>query len=166
MKRMRTLAVGATAVTTVLLAAPAAIGGVPPEITVSPTSGPIGTVVTVSGTNCDNGVVEVSMVDFDSEAEVVVLEAVQTSDGLWSDSFAVPDIDPAGDWHIWAFCWLGGETTPVNYDLVPVHVLEDGTVVTPPETPVDPAAPPVIEPGVAPVAAPATPVPGDPSYTG
>jgi hypothetical protein len=162
MKRTRMLAVGATALTTVLLAAPAAIGGIPPEISVDPTSGPIGTVVTVSGTNCDSGIVEVSMVDLESDASVVVLEAVETSEGLWSDSFAVPDIDPAGDWHIWANCFLGGETTPVYYDLVPFDVLEDGTVVTPP----DPADPPVVEPSVSPVAAPAVAVAGDPDYTG
>lgn len=166
MQRTRVVALAATALTATLLAAPAAYGGAPPTISAAPTSGPIGTMVTVAGTGCWGGVAEVIFGDLGADEWYTLVDAVPAVDGDWSSQFPVPDVDPDGDWSVSAICWYPSpEQTPYDYDLVPFDVLADGTVLPtePPADPADPAPAPAGEPAAAPAAAP---VPGRPSYAG
>lgn len=203
MKRKRlTAAMGLGVVTAALLTAtPAGATEAPSRIIeVEPTSGPVGTTVTVSGDDCGG------------EAYIGLFKGTGWKDGLlltggtaepenraWSGEIVVPDhvlfdqnqmVEPGEDYFVGAAC--------VPYNHRPGDVREGLTVedladafkffktthdlkldlypykpvdfeVTEAEAPVSPTepgeeeAPPVVSPGEA---APATPIPGAPDYTG
>jgi len=141
------------ALATTLVAAPA--GAQQPEpapeslpLDITPTSGPGGTVITASGTDCArqqafNAFVQVYLAQGD---QVVNSSVHDVSDnGTWSQQIQVPgDADPAATYSVFATCFvdLGDDTDRVaEYEAVPFAVS-------------------------GPAAAPASPVPGDPTFTG
>jgi hypothetical protein len=143
-----------------------------PELTIaiSPTSGPIGTVIQVSGSGCLDGGVIVALLGVDpATGETTVVDALvveRAEDGTWSAELIVfdkmfrlagpvqVDVVP-GDYTVQASCDLD-VTEPLSFVVT-------GGGTAPPRT-----DPPVIPPfvPVTPVAQPATAVPGDPDYTG
>jgi hypothetical protein len=129
---------------------------------ITPTSGPAGTAITVSGDDCApeqefNAFVQVYFAN-----ETDVLDAVETEiggDGSWSTQISVPDgTDPAGTYAVFATCFVdNGEDVEVNAEYEEVAFDVTGDVVVPP----------TLEPTPAPApAAPAAPVPGNPTFTG
>lgn len=72
-----------------------------PSITISPTSGEVGTTITVNGTGFDDGETDIYITYDDTNMET---DITADSDGSWSETFAAPasctgdhDIDAAGD---------------------------------------------------------------------
>jgi hypothetical protein len=165
--------IGAAAV---LVAAPAGAqepGELP--LTVEPTSGGVGTVITVSGADCSSpnpdDAPEVDFVLADEEfifgpGEGVVADddVVQAEDdGTWSGQLTVPgDADPDATWFVSALCFASPEAEGVlaTYELVEFDVTGPPTTPTtqPPTT--LPTAPPPPE------APPAVPVVEEPIFTG
>lgn len=185
MRKSRVAAVAVGVVASVLLAgAPAgAQEGEPPELplTVTPTSGPAGTVVTVSGGDCvaeDETFVEFALLTVDNESpegpELVLVareDAVPAEDGSWSGELTVPEgVDPDAVYYVSAVCGVEiGEEEAEGiawYDYIEFDVT-GGQPTTPPPT-VDPGVlPPVTPPvAVAPTAAPAVAVVAQPTFTG
>lgn len=126
----------------------------PLPISVTPASGPAGTVTTVSGTGCVGGAVEAGLID--PELGTGVIDASTHGDDLgnWSVELQVPtDAQPGDVFVVEGECIMeGGPTyTPAEFTVPPMTV--------------DPIADPVV-PAVQPQAQPATPVVADPSYTG
>lgn len=178
MKTKRMAALAVAGVTTSLLAAAPAGAGVSPipglELEVTPTSGPGGTVVTVSGSDCvvDDvpGEVEFGLADFGNFTPVVFDVAVPDVDGNWTGQFTVPPgTDPEGTYAVGAECVIEvdeGEFEPiVEYFPVEFDVTGDGPTPTtaPPAT-----TPPTTGPGTpeVPTPPPATPVVRPPDQTG
>ena len=156
--------------TAALVAAPASAQEGPfAPISLNPTSGPPGTVITVSGEGCGEpgfpGSVEAY---FGNEEELLAQGSGDAaSDGTWSVQVTVPDaLDPAPLYLVTATCFVDSGDGPqpdLDYDIVEFDVT-DGTVtppVTPPTTPTTPTTP-----ATPPVAPAATPVPGDPNHAG
>jgi len=166
--------IGAAAV---LVAAPA--GAQEPEelpLTVEPTSGGVGTVITVSGEGCTSpnpdDAPEVDFVLGDEElffgpgdgivADEDVVQA--EDDGTWSGQLTVPgDADPDATWFVTAACFASPEAEGVLalYELVEFDVTGPPTTTptTPPPTTPTTAPPP-------PEAPPAVPVVEEPIFTG
>jgi hypothetical protein len=150
-----TAGVGAAAV---LVAAPAGAQELLP-ITVEPTTGPIGTEVTVSGEGCLNedgpGEVDVQLF-FEDEEEPAVFPADEVlEDGSWSLVLASTEEDPPGIYTFTATCFVpGGEEVIADYDFVEFEL------TAPPEPPTTPTTPPT------PTAPPAVPVVEEPDFTG
>ena len=150
---------------------------------VSPTSGPAGTTITVSGGSCattDEGLEPVAVAfvflwDGELNDEDILNGELATpeADGSWTTSFTFPDgHDPEATYLVSGFC-VGEAADPANNVLLADYDAYDfdltgppptePPVVTPPDLP--PAAP--VEPSDSPAPAPvATPVPGDPNVTG
>lgn len=160
---------------TVLVAAPAGAQELLP-ITVDPTSGGAGTVITVSGAECtsenpeDAPEVDFILADeefFFGEGEGLVADEnlVQAADdGTWSGELTVPaGLDPDLSWFVSALCFSGpGEDAEVlaDYDLVEFDVT--GPPTTTPTTPPSTTPPPTTPPE----APPAAPVTEEPDFTG
>jgi hypothetical protein len=151
-------------------------------LTVDPTSGPPGTVISVSGDGCateDPALIPVAfgfmfrLDDELTEDDFLAAGDVEASpDGTWATSLTVPDgFDPEGIYAVGAVCAGIAETPeddqllvdyePVEFDLTGPPPTEP-PVVTPPDLPpVVPVAP------AAPAAAPvATAVQARPSFAG
>jgi hypothetical protein len=187
--RMRiSLAAGGAAAALVLAGLPAGAQAPPPTLDVDPTSGPIGTTITVSGTGClfggDLGTADVALVDtsvFDTEAVFPVdfASVVANDDGTWTVQLVVPasisptpdiviDVVPGEDYVVAAACSIGDPAEGGDefvYESVPFDVTGETVPTTPPTDPGTLPEAPVTVP-VSPQAQPATPVVGDPSYTG
>ena len=140
-----------------LVAAPASAQEQAPELpplTITPTSGPGGTVITASGADCArqqafNAFIQVYFADEDEILNAA--EGAISDNGTWSQPIQVPgDADPAATYMVFATCFVdsGQGTDPVaEYEDAPFVV--SGAVVAPGQQ-----------------AAPASPVPGDPTFTG
>jgi hypothetical protein len=123
-------------------------------LSITPTTGPAGTAVTAGGAGCApqqafNAFIQVYFAD-----QIDVLNAAEgeiSDNGTWSLEVTVPaGTDPAGTYSVFATCFVNnGEDVEVaaEYEAAPFDVTGD-----------------VITPG--PQAAPAAPVPGDPTFTG
>jgi hypothetical protein len=116
----------------------------------TPSSGRAGTVITASGDDCApaqafNAFIQVYFADASDILDAVASEIADS--GSWSVQIEVPaGTDPAGTYEVFATCFVNnGESTDVaaEYEGVPFDVTGD---VVP--------------------AAPAVPVPGDPTFTG
>lgn len=154
-------------------------------IAVDPTSGPIGTTISVSGTDCTGDTVEfallagTSLEDFTHIVDAWTTEPAE--DGSWSDELLVYEtmfsalddtevpVVPGADYFVIAGCAFypddDDEAPPdeiIFSEAVDFEITGDGTA---PPRPEPPAAPSLIDPPGAP-ARPATPVSGDPDYTG
>lgn len=150
-------------------------------LSVDPTSGPVGTTVNVSGSDCPNAEVEWALLAgtglHDAHAIVDVWGSPTGEDGTWSGElfvydtmFELPD-DPEGDlvevdtvpgadYFVVAFC-ITDDGSFIESDVVPFDITAGGTTKPRTDTP---EVPDVID--VTPQAQPATPVVGDPTYTG
>src|SRR5262245_24895580 len=153
LRRAALAAATGLALATTLVVAPAGAQQPEPEpeslpLDLTPTSGPGGTVITASGADCApqqafNAFVQVYFAQGD---QVVNSNVHEVSDiGTWSQHIQVPsDVDPAGTYSVFATCFVDlGEDTgrAAEYEAVPFAVS-------------------------GPAAAPASPVPGDPTFTG
>jgi hypothetical protein len=128
---------------------------------VTPTSGSVGSRVTVSGQGCVNdtgigtGLVSVLLFGQGDQKQFTVEDVLD--DGSWSTVITLPEGLAAGPHLLTAICAFpaGGEVdyTPVDFEVI------DATA-TPPTTTTT-----VVGPGPQP-ASPATPVPGEPTFTG
>ncbi|HEY8543428.1 MAG TPA: hypothetical protein VIL36_00205 [Acidimicrobiales bacterium] len=181
MSRKRIVALGVGMVAVGMAAAPAAAGD---GFTVSPTSGPPGTVITVSGTGCfQDGYPDrsVTVVFTDGSSGATAFTEPDDS-GAWSTQLTVPDTaDPDATYEVTASCWgsILGDNGHVIIDYGPVafDVTGGGTPPTtappttqPPTTPEEPEEPGPSTPeepeAEVPTPAPATPVVDTPNYTG
>jgi hypothetical protein len=170
MRRAAITAIAATAA----VATSALIAGVPAgaqegelPLSVSPTSGSAGTLVTISGAGCVTeagpGDVEVYLFNEGEEEPAVVIDGiVPDAEGNWQTQGPVLPTDPIGIHPISATCFESPESDVVvaDYEFVDFEVTAPPTT-TPPTT-APPSQPPVEEPE----AAPATPVPAHPTFTG
>jgi hypothetical protein len=176
MKRMRIPAVAAAGV----VASLALVGPVSaqegPGLVVDPTSGPGGTVITVSGADCVDGEgnpgdvwLELYDVDAPDQAMVAGDSATADASGAWNGQLEVSTLlQPGTPYAVYAECSYGeGEDDWFPYVEVPFEVT--GTV-TPPTTEPPVTTAPTTEPPAATPApatpAPATPVTQEPGYNG
>lgn len=172
MRHKGVFALASAAIGVAVLAAPA--GAQEPELplTVEPMSGPMGTQITVSGSDCTSddplAAPEVAFILADEEfffgeAEGLVADddLVQAEDdGTWSGQLTVPaDVDPDLSWFVSALCFAGPEAEEplAIYEIVEFDVT--GPPTTPPTTPPPTTPPP-------PEAPPAVPVVEEPIFTG
>lgn len=153
------------------------------SISVTPTSGPIGTTVAVSGTDCAGDEVEFALLagtGIDDVTAIVDAWSMEPADdGSWSGELLVYDtmipatgddaeidVVPGGDYFVAAACVFYPTDAPeapspdeiIFSDTVGFDITGDGTAPRsdpPPATEIVPAQ-----------AQPATPVAGNPSYTG
>lgn len=151
LRRAALAAATGLALATTLVAAPAGAQQPAPEplaLDITPTSGPGGTVITASGADCArqqafNAFVQV----YFAQGDRVVNSSVHdvSDNGTWSQQIQVPgDADPAATYSVFATCFvdLGDDTDrAAEYEAVPFALS-------------------------GPAAAPASPVPGDPTFTG
>jgi hypothetical protein len=131
---------------------------------ITPTSGPAGTSITVSGDDCGGEQAFNAFVQVYFANETDVLNAVETEiaeTGSWSTQIQVPaGTDPAGTYSVFATCFVdNGEDVEVNLEYEEVAFDVTGDVVTPSQPAPTPAPAPT-------AAAPAAPVPGDPTFSG
>jgi hypothetical protein len=163
--RIATAAAAGVAVVALLGASPAGAQEFLP-IEVSPTSGPAGTVVTVSGDGCiaegTPGVVDVVLFFEAAEDPVLVFSTTPeevAADGSWSTGFIAEATDPPGLYDVTATCFTDAE----GADIVAEYDFATFELTAPTPTP-GPTTPPTVP--VTPQAPPATPVTGDPDFTG
>ncbi|HET6953417.1 MAG TPA: hypothetical protein VFI47_23770 [Acidimicrobiales bacterium] len=189
MRKFRRAAVAATAG----VVASALMAGVPagaqegdplPQLTVTPTSGPVGTQVTVGGAGCepedDEGIpepdVEFGLMEFDFDTFeappkfFAITPASLDGEGDWSGTLVVPEgVDPDKDYWVVAICYPndpGSDGEQVSdFEFVAFDVTGTPTTPTTPTTPA-PATTPGDPTPAAPTAAPATPVVAQPTFTG
>jgi hypothetical protein len=152
-------------------------------LTVDPTSGPAGTVITVGGEQCggvddglDNSAV-MALLTPDPEDPlsppfiVEIGEVAAGEDGSWTGEITVPEgVDPDAPHFVTALCLaaIPGEEEPevvAEYDFVEFDVTGEEPTTPPPtvEPPVDVPPPPEPE---TPTAPPAVPVVAPPDFTG
>jgi len=178
MKRTRAALLAATGLATsaVLFAGP--VGAQEPPaltLTITPTSGPAGTRIIASGTGCvgpDGEPTFTSAVLFKVSTDEPLTgdeDHVNDPGGSWSlDLGLVPEgLDPGTDYAVTGWCTThspdpGEENTVGFYDDVAFEV----TTAAAPTNPSTPTTPGGGSSATVPAAAPATPVPGDPGYTG
>jgi hypothetical protein len=161
---------------TLLVATPAGAQEEELALNVDPTSGPVGTVIDVSGAGCtsenpdDAPEVDFILADeefFFGEGEGLVADenlVEAEDDGTWSGQLTVPaDVDPDLSWFVSALCFAGPEAEEplAVYEIVEFDVT--GPPTTPPTTPTT-MQPPTTPP--APEAPPAAPVVEEPVFTG
>jgi hypothetical protein len=129
-------------------------------ISVTPTSGPIGTVFTASGAGCITesgpGDLEAYLWYADETDPRLVWSGTVASDGTWTASVQSEPTDPTGTYTVSATCFVSPESADivVDYDFVEFEL----TAAPAPEAPAEPAAEPA--------AAPATAVSARPSFVG
>jgi hypothetical protein len=168
--RRAAIAATAAAVATAFMSV-APVGAQEPflPISVTPSSGGAGTVVTVSGEDCDDdagSTAEVFIFLFSSESDEPIDEFFTTveEDGTWSYELVVEATDPPGVYDLTATCVLSSaETDPtfIEYDFASFEV----TGTTPPTTPPT-STPEAPAPTVTPQAAPAVAVAAQPTFAG
>jgi hypothetical protein len=130
-------------------------------ISVTPTSGPIGTVFTASGAGCISeagpGDLEAYLWYGDGTEPILVWSGTVADDGTWTASVQSEPTDPPGTYTVSATCFASPESADIvaDYDFVDFEL----TATPAPDAPAAPSAEPT-------AAAPATAVPGRPSYTG
>ena len=128
-------------------------------ISVSPTSGPAGTTVTISGDGClYEGPGDLEAYLFTGDGTLLdVWSGTVAQDGSWSASIVPEATDAPGIYTLSATCYVSPESDQivVDYDFVDFELTGAA-----PEAPVTPEAP---APAVAPAA---TAVRAAPSYTG
>jgi hypothetical protein len=152
-------------------------------VSVDPTSGPIGTTVSVSGTDCAGDTVDFALLAGTGLEDITaVVDSWSTEpaeDGTWSgellvyDTMALPtdelvDVVPGGDYFVAAACAFYPSDAPdapspdhlIFSEPVDFDITGDGTA---PRT--DPPPPTAIT-DIQTQAQPATPVVADPDYTG
>jgi hypothetical protein len=171
MRHKGVFALASAAIGVAVFAAPAGAQEDPLPMTVEPTSGGVGTVITVSGADCTSEDPEAAPeVDFlladeaffftENEGVVAAEDLVQAeSDGTWSGQLTVPgDVDPDAVWFVSALCFAGpdAEEPLAVYDLFAFDIT--GPPTTPPTTPPTVPTPPE--------APPAAPVVEEPIFTG
>ena len=129
---------------------------------ITPTSGPAGTSITVSGDDCGgeqafNAFVQVYFADQTQVLDAVETEIAET--GSWSTQIQVPaGTDPAGIYAVFATCFVdNGEDVDVDLQYEEVAFDVTGDAVTPSQPAPTPAPT---------AAAPAAAVPGDPTFSG
>jgi hypothetical protein len=164
-KRVAAAATAGVAVAALLTGTPAGAQELLP-IDVSPTSGPPGTLITVSGEECIGeggpGVVDVS-VFFDDEEDPAFGFSTEpgevADDGTWSIAFIFEDTDPPGLYDVTATCFVDAESEEVivDYDFVTVELTKP---------PAPPTTQPPTTPPTTPPAPPAAPVVEEPTFTG
>ncbi len=155
------------------------------SLAVDPTSGPIGTTVSVSGTDCTGDVVEFALLAGTGYADTTaIVDAWSTEpaqDGAWSGELVVydsmflmpdgeeeADVVPGGDYFVAAACLHYPDDVPeaptpdeiTLSEAVDFDITGDGTA-RPSDRP-----PATVITNVVPAAQSATPVAGDPDYTG
>ena len=180
MKRMRIPVVAAAGVVASLaLVGPvSAQGG--PDLVVDPTSGPGGTVITVSGADCVDGDgipgdVWFELYDVDAPNQDMVAGSSTAADatGAWSGQLEVSTLlQPGTPYAVYAECSYGeGEDDWFSYVEAPFEVTGSTTpptteppVTTPPTTEPPATTPPTTAPAATPAAA--TPVTQEPGYNG
>jgi hypothetical protein len=156
-----TVAVAATA----LVAAPVAAQEEEPPllpISVTPSSGPPGTVFTFAGEECigEEGPGEVLITVFFTDNEVVDEFALTPeADGSWAVDFdtGVPEPLPPGVYNVTATCFASAESEKV----IAEYAFADFELTAPPKP--EPPKPPAPEPEPA---QPAAPVVEEPDFTG
>lgn len=117
-----------------------AIGEYPGTAAIDPASGPPGTVVAISGTECWGGRVQAAFGDGDEfDYVVTVTDLTLAEDRTFTGSFTIPDVAPGS--YVFA-----PECPGSAFEFLPFTVL--ASAVTPPAAP------------------PAVPVPGTPTFTG
>jgi hypothetical protein len=166
-KRMSAALIVGAAAGALLVAAPAGAGA--PQLEVTPTSGPVGTTITVSGNLCGDGLAEFTLyMDVDGDEPLVIAQDDLDApmDGTWSGELVVPatatlpggdtvDILPGDGYSIGATCTFSEQ--PVKYDDVDFEV-------TGSPTPTPSTTPPTTAPTSTPP--PATPITDEPPFTG
>lgn len=180
MSKKRMAAFGAVGVGVLALVAPPASAG--DGFTVTPTSGPVGTVISISGTGCyDEGLPDRTVSMYLTNGLTGQTNLVTPDDnGAWSGHITVSGgLDPDLDYYVAASCWgeiLGDngqviqEYGPVDFDVTgdgPVPTTPTTQPPTEPTTPTEPTVPgePPAEPEV-PTPPPATPIVDEPDFTG
>ena len=153
--------IGAAAV---LVAAPAGAQELLP-ITVEPTTGPVGTEVTVSGEDCLNeagpGEVEVYLFFEDEEEPAVFPVDEVMEDGSWSLVLLSTEEDPLGHYSFTATCFVpGSDDVIADYDFADFELTGPPTTTPTTPTPTTPTTP------TPPEAPPAAPVTEEPDFTG
>jgi hypothetical protein len=126
----------------------------------------------------DVAFVDTSVFDSDAIFPLAVTSLTAGEDGTWTAQLVVPasvspdegiviDVVPGEDYVVAAACSFGtSETGPeIVYESVPFDVTGETVPTTPPTDPGSLPEAPVTVP-VSPQAQPATPVVGDPDYTG
>jgi hypothetical protein len=148
-----------------LFAAPVAAQEEPPllPISVTPPSGPPGTVFTFSGEDCisEEGPGEVLITVFFTDNEVVDEFALTAdADGSWAADFdtGVPEPLPPGVYTVTGTCFV----SPESEDVIADYDFADFELTAPPK-PTEPPKPPAPEPEPA---KPAAPVVARPTFTG
>jgi hypothetical protein len=136
-------------------------------ISVTPSSGSEGTLVTVSGSDClsESGPGDVELyVWYEDEEEPDVFGIVPDEVGAWSIEYTIESTatNPVGLYEISATCFESPDSEVViaDYDFATFEVTAPPVTTPPPTEP--PAQPPVDQPE----APPATPVPAQPTFTG
>jgi len=125
--------------------------GVVPSVQITPTSGPSGTTITVTGVDCLDEVedteVFVSLFTPDGSSRLDDVTVNAAVDGSWSAEVTVPATPIIyGDWHVGAICETAS-STPVElfeYDSADFTVPAPTTTTTTP-----PTTPPATEPPAA-----------------
>jgi|SoiMethySBSTD1v2_1073268.scaffolds.fasta_scaffold02617_14 hypothetical protein len=157
--RRALVALAGGVVATALAAGAVPVGAQEPllPISVTPGSGPAGTVATVSGTGClgsaGAGDIEVYLFDGSSDAPVDVFVGTVAADGSWSFGLQFEATDALGVYDFSATCFDSpSPEAPIvaDYDFASFEL-----------TAADPAPAPET-----PVAAPAAPVRAEPDFTG
>lgn len=187
MNRMRTSAVLAAGVvaSAVLVGGPVAAqdDGPTPELTVNPTSGPIGTTIDVSGTECFGTDVWFLLGNNADGYVVTDGDSVPDAEGAWGGQLEVPAtyanedgvdvaVVPGTNYVVTAQCLTDGEVKDVLYEEIPFEVTGTTPPTTPPTTapPVTTAPPATTPTTTAPVTttppAAAQPVTQAPAYRG
>ena len=189
-KHMAVLAAAGAGV--LALAAPPAGAGSDPTPSLSwsatPTSGPAGTEVTVTGEGCSapdhSGVAEINLGDYTAQSQggtflVATVAITAGGDGSWVGTLTVPQgVDPSHSFVVGGECHLvlAGQQPEHygDYEGIPFDVTGGGTPTTappatpPPTGPTVPGepTPEVPEDPEAPTPPPATPIVAPPDHTG
>jgi hypothetical protein len=156
----RALRVAASAFAlTVCALAPAANAnaiGLPTSFTMSPSSGPVGTTVNVSGTGC-TGLLSKSVAIKASTVPLTAFPLSVASNGSWHGSFAIPSTTPAAPVAVGVTCVSDGlslayapQTFTVTGAIVPPTALPAVTLPTVPTLPTLPPTTLPTLPGVTP----------------
>jgi hypothetical protein len=120
--------------------------GLPSSFTMSPSSGPVGTTVNVSGTGC-TGTLSKSVAVTATTVPTTVIHPSVASNGSWSGSFSIPSSTPAAPVAVAPVCVSDG----LSLAYTPQTFTVTGAIVTPPTVPpvtVPPATVPPVLPGV------------------
>jgi hypothetical protein len=143
-------------------------------ISVSPGSGPAGTVVTVSGDGCIGeegpGDIAVFLFDATSDEPIDAFQGSVAGDGAWTFALPFEASDPLGVYDFTALCFASPDLeAPViaEYDFASFELTAPAPAPAPtpdpaPQTPVVPAP----QAPVAPAATPAAAVRAQPTFTG